>query len=153
MADTVSTPPPADKPDAEAEADPGRRGVILWTGLALLMFCFAVILPFAGRQLYHRYHAYRAGNVAAQAMALIKDERWEAASQVLRDDFKTYGHDPAVLRALGTLFLEGYDDPLMGANLLRQVQACGEATPEDLRKLAHATLRLGDTPEARKLYE
>ena len=125
----------------------------MWTTLAVLMFGLAVALPFAGRQIYHRYRAYRAESVAAEATRLLNEERWEAASQVLKEDFKTYGKEPPILRALGTLFMDGYDDPLMGSNLLRQVLASGQATFDDIRKLASATLRMGDTPEARRLYE
>lgn len=140
-------------PQAPDDGSPSTRTVIVWSALAIVMFGIALVLPFFGRKVYHRYHAYKAEKIAAEASALLKDERWEAASQVLKQDFKTYGREPSVLRALGTLFLDGYDDPMMGANLLRQVLASGQATFDDIRRLAHATLRLGDTPEARRLYE
>ncbi len=144
--------PTSSSPHEPPDEAQGNR-VALWAALAVLMFIIALVSPFVGRKVYHRYHTYRAEKIAAKATALLDDERWEAASQVLRQDFRTYGREPSVLRALGALFLDGYDDPMMGANLLRQVQASGEATPDDVRKLAQATLKLGDTPEARSLYE
>lgn len=131
----------------------GRKSMVFWTVLVVLMAGLALITPFAGRKLYTRYHRYRAESIAAQATALLKEERWEAASELLKRDFKTYGKEPSILRALGTLFLDGYQDLPMGSGILRQLMATGAASPDDLRKLAHATLKLGDTPAARRLFD
>lgn len=141
--------PNTNQPSADALEE---RRLLNWTGVGVFMFVLAAILPFGGRAIYQRYHVYRAEQVAAAAMALIADERWEAASQVLQQDFKTYGKDPPVLRAIGTLFLDGYDDPVMAANILRQVLASGKGTPDDIVKLANAVLKMGDTPEAQRLF-
>ncbi len=130
-----------------------KKTMVVWTVLAVLMLALALATPFVGRKIYHKYITYRAEQIAAEATPLLEEERWEAASQVLRLDFKTYGREPSVLRALASLFLDGYADPMMGANLLRQVMASGQGTFDDTRRLAHATLKVGDTPEARRLYE
>ena len=140
----MDTPPPN---------EPKSKRKVTWATLAVIMCALTVALPFAGRAAYHRYHAYRATEIANEANALLKDERWEAAIQVIQKEYKTYGKDPPVMRAMATLFLDGYDDAVMGSNLLRQVLANGVGTHEDISKLAGAMLKLGDTPEAQRLYE
>ncbi|MDB6074321.1 MAG: hypothetical protein JWO89_1961 [Verrucomicrobiaceae bacterium] len=146
--------PPISRPLSEAaENARSKKTVAFWTVVAVSMLAMALSTPFVGRKIYHKYVTYRAEQIAAAAALLLEEERWEAASQALRQDFQTYGREPSVLRALATLFLDGYADPMVGANLLRQVLASGQGTFDDSRRLALATLKVGDTPEARRLYE
>ena len=137
---------------AKLDRDAGP-GIAFWVGLAVLMCAVAVALAVGGPYIYRRYHAYRGGQIARAATELLHEERWESASQLLREGVKIYGKEPAVLRAVGSLFLDAYDDPLTASHMLRQVLASGHGTPEDLRRLAEALFKLGDLSEARKLYD
>ncbi len=134
--------------------DPARRRAITaWACLAGFMVLLAVGLAFGGRRLYRRYHVYCGDKLAREASGFMLEERWESASQVLHEAVKTYGQEPSVLRALGLLFLDGYDDPLTAAGLLRQVLASGKGTPEDVRRLSESLLKLGDLQEGKRLYD
>ena len=137
---------------AHEEAREGRS-MVFWAGLSLLMCALALALAFGGPWLHRRYHSWCGRRLAEKATALLQEQRWEAASQLLHDGFKTYGHEPAVLRALGRLFIDGYDDPATASGLLRQVLVSGQGTPEDIRRLSEAMVKMGDIAEARKLYD
>lgn len=141
-------------PDPTTAATPSNSGfgLNLLTLAAALMIAGALALVFNGRQLLDRYAYWRAGQVAAEAMELLENQRFETASQLILAALRRSPDQPALLRATAELFVRAYDDPQSALSFQRKLISTPQATPADQRKLAEILLLTGDTSGAKHLY-
>lgn len=128
-------------------------GLNLLTIAAAIMIAGSLLLVFNGRQLLDRYAYWRAGHAAAEAMELLENQRFEAASQLILGALRRAPDQPALLRATAELFVRAYDDPQSALSFQRKLMSTPQATPTDQRKLAEILLMTGDTSGAKRIYE
>ena len=146
----MSVPP---NPTPEGSQSNSGFGLNLLTIAAAIMIAGALLLVFNGRQLLDRYNHWRAGRVAAEAMALLENQRFEAASQLILGALRRTPDQPALMRATAELFVRAYEDPQSALNFQRKLVAAPQATPTDQRRLAEILLMTGDISAAKRLRD
>lgn len=143
--------PPNFTPDGSENN--GGFGLNLLTIAAAIMIAGTLVLVFSGRHLLDRYTHWRVGHVAAEAMELIENQRFEAASQLILGALRQSPDQPDLLRATAELFVRAYEDPQSALTFQRKVVSAPQATPADQRKLAEILLLTGDTSGAKLVYD
>lgn len=144
-----------DKHESSSEQGPPHGlglGLNLLTAVAVVIISLTVFIAFKGRDLYNAYRDHRVAKQAAEAMELVKSERYEAASSVLQLALRTAPEHPAVNRTVAELFVKAHNDPQTAISFLRRVINSKEGKDADRLRLADLLLQTGDLSEARKIF-
>ncbi len=143
-----ASPDPAPAPESTSNV-----GLYALTILAAVMIVGSLLLVLNGRRVLNRYDKWRADQAAKEATALMENQRWEAAAQLIQAAIRRSPDQAAVLRVTAELFMRGYDDPSSALTFQRKLISSGQATPGDQRRLGEILLRLGDPSAAKRLYD
>jgi tetratricopeptide (TPR) repeat protein len=126
-------------------------GLNLLTAVVVIVIGLTALVVFKGRDIYHAYRDHRVEKQTTEAMELIKNERYEAASSVLQLVLRTAPDHPAVNRTVAELFVKAHNDPQTAISFLRRVINSNEGKDADRLRLGELLLQTGDLSEARKI--
>jgi len=147
----MDSQPTAD--DLTAGAKKFSLGLNVVTILATLLIALTVILVLKGPSIYQAFQTRRLDKIAAEAMALVNAERYEAASQALQEGFRVSQDHAGLNRTVAELFLRAHNDPQSAIAFLKRVLNGNGATVADRRRMGEALLQSGDVSEASKLFD
>lgn len=127
-------------------------GLNLLTAVAVVIIGLTAAIAFKGRDIYNTYRNHRVKNQAAEAMELIKKERFEAAASTLQLARRAVPEHPAVNRTVAELFVRAHNDPQTAISFLRRVINSKDGEDSDRLRLGELLLQTGDVSEARKIF-
>lgn len=141
-------------PEDDAEAAPvAKKPKSSWQVIvALILFAIIVGVIFGGHAAYRGVMNFWGGRLAANAAALMKDEKWDSAAREVGDALRSAPDDPQVLRISAEFLRKTNGDPEMARFFLQKLQDSHQATSEDSIHLGEALIMSGDVPRARKVY-
>lgn len=144
-----------DKHESSSEQGPPQGlglGLNLLTVVAVVIIGLTAVIAFKGRDIYNAYRNHRVKNQAAEAMELVKKERFEAASSLLQLALRAAPEHPAVNRTVAELFVRAHNDPQTAISFLRRVINSKDGEDADRLRLGELLLQTGDLTEARKIF-
>lgn len=143
-----STPPQPGRGAERARRE--QRGMLLFTSV---MLAFGAACWFAYPHIARLAKQWLGRRHLPELRQHLTDQNWQQAAAAMRDARRWAADDPEVIRACLEFNASIGGDPRGTISLIRQLQATGAATGDDLALMGQMHARLGETSKARDIYD